>query len=106
MNWTMALIGLSLAVLMGAGLAALLAQLRPEWSARRRGLVAASVLPAVTLAATFLGLAWIWTLDDPGGGDMRDLAAGLIATVGLGFTLLAFLGGMIGALLSQHRRRP
>ena len=106
MNWTMALIGLSLAVLMGAGLAALLAQLRPQWSPRRRGLVAASVLPAVTLVATFLGLAWIWTLDDPGGGDMRDLAAGLIATVGLGFTLLAFLGGMIGALLSQHRRRP
>jgi ABC-type sugar transport system permease subunit len=104
MNWTMILIGFSLAVLMGAGLAALLAQMRPEWSLRRRGLVAASFLPAVTLVATFLGLVWIWTLEDPGGGNMRDLAAGLIATVGLGAALLAFFGGLIGALLAQHRR--
>ena len=104
MNWTIALIGFSLAVLMGAGVAALLAQMRPEWSVRRRGLVAASVLPAVTLVATLLGLIWIWSLDDPGGGNMRDLAASLIATVGLGATLLAFFGGLIGALLAQHRR--
>ena len=104
MNWTILLIGFSLAVLMGAGLAALLAQMRPDWSARRRGLVAASVLPGVTLVVTLLGLLWMWSLDDPGGGNMRHLAAGLIATVGLGFTLLGFFGGLIGALLAQHRR--
>lgn len=104
MNWTMVLIGFSLAVLMGAGIAALLAQLRPDWTARRRGLVAAAFLPGVTLVATLLGLVWIWSQEDPGGGDMRDLAASLIATVGLGFTLLAFFGGLIGALLAQHKR--
>lgn len=104
MNWTILLIGFSLAVLMGAGLASLLAQMRPEWSARRRGLVASSVLPGVTLAATLLGLLWIWSLEDPGGGNMRDLAASMIATVGLGFTFLGFFGGLIGALLAQHRR--
>lgn len=104
MNWTLILIGFSLAVLMGAGLAALLAQLRPEWSQRKRGLLAAAFLPGVTLVATLLGLLWIWSLDDPGGGDMRDLAASMIATVGLGFTLLAFFGGLLGALLAQHRR--
>ena len=103
MNWTIVLIGFSLAVLMGAGVAAL-AQMRPEWSSRRRGLVAASALPAVTLVATLLGLIWIWSLDDPGGGNMRDLAASLIATVGLGATILAFFGGLVGALLAQHRR--
>lgn len=104
MNWTMVLIGFSLAVLMGAGVAALLAQMRPQWSARRRGLVAASFLPGVTLVATLLGLVWIRSLEDPGGGNVRDLAASLIATVGLGFTLLAFFGGLIGALLAQHKR--
>ena len=103
MNWTILLIGFSLAVLMGAGLASLLAQMRPEWSARRRGLVAASVLPCVTLVATILALLWIWTLEEPGSGNMRDLAAGMIAPVGLGFTLLGFFGGLIGALLAQHR---
>ena len=104
MNWTLVLVGFSLAVLMGAGVAALLAQLRPAWSMRKRGLVAASMLPGVTLFATLLGLLWIWSLDDPGGGNMRDLAAGAIATVGLGFTLLGFFGGLLGALLAQHRR--
>ena len=104
MNWTIVLIGFSLAVLMGAGVAALLAQMGPEWSSRRRGLVAASALPAVTLVATLLGLIWIWSLHDPGGGNMRDLAASLIAAVGLGATILAFFGGLVGALLAQHRR--
>jgi hypothetical protein len=104
MYWTLALVGFSLAVLMGAGLAALLAQLRPQWPPRRRGLVAACFLPSVTLVATLLGLAWIWNRDDPGGGDVRDLAAAAIAMVGLGFTLLGFLGGLLGALLAQHRR--
>lgn len=104
MNWTFVLIGFSLAVIIGAGLAALLGQLRPEWSVRRRGLVAASVLPGVTLTATLIALLWIWSRDDPGGANMRDLAARLVATVGLGFSLLGFLGGLIGALLAQHRR--
>lgn len=104
MNWTLIMVGFSLAVLMGAGLAALLAQLRPDWSARRRGLLAASVLPAVTLIATLLALLWISSLDEAGGGNMRNLAAAAIATVGLGFTLLGFFGGLLGALLSQHRR--
>jgi hypothetical protein len=104
MNWTMILIGFSLAVLMGAGLASLFAQLKPSWSTRRRGLVAASVLPGVTLVTTFLGLLWIWNLDNPGGGNVRDLAAAAIATVGLGFALLAFFGGLVGALLAQRRR--
>ena len=104
MNWTIVLIGFSLAVLMGAGVVALLAQMRPEWSPRRRGLIAASVLPCVTIVASLLGLAWIWSLPDAGGGDMRDLAASAVATVGLGFALLAFVSGLIGAALAQHRR--
>jgi len=103
-NWTLILIGFSLAVLMGAGVAALLAQMRPEWTQRKRGLVAASFLPGVTLVATMLALIWIWSLDDPGGGNMRDVAASMIATVGLGFSLLGFFGGLLGALLAQHRR--
>ena len=104
MNWTMILIGFSLAVLMGAGLTSLLRQLKPEWAPRARALAAASFLPAVTVLATLLGLLWIRTLDDPGGGDARDLASAAVATVGLGFTLLGFLGGLLGALLAQHRR--
>src|SRR6187397_2682137 len=44
---------------MGAGLAALLAGIRPQWSARKRGLIAASVLPVITMLATMLALLFI-----------------------------------------------
>ena len=104
MNMTMILIGFSLAVLMGAGLSSLLAQMKPDWTRRRRGFTAASVLPAVTVVATLLGLLWIRSLDDPGGGNMRDLASSALATIGLGFTVLAFIGGLIGVAVAQHRR--
>lgn len=104
MNWTLVLIGFSLAVIMGAGISALLTQMRPQWSRRKRGFIAASALPSVTVVATLLALLWIKTLPDAGGGDMRDLAMSMVATVGLGFTLLGFFGGLIGAGLAQHRR--
>lgn len=100
----MILIGFSLAVLMGAGLSSLLAQIRPAWSLRRSGLVAASLLPAVTVVATLLGLLWISSLEDPGGGNMRDLALRAVAVIGVGFAMLAFIGGLLGAAVSQRRR--
>src|SRR6187397_2682138 len=59
MNWTLVMIGFALAVLMGAGRAALLAGIRPQWSARKRGLIAASVLPVITMLATMLALLFI-----------------------------------------------
>ena len=104
MNVTMILIGFSLAVLMGAGLSSLLAQLKPQWSRRRRGFTAAVFLPGVTILTTLLGLLWIWTLDDPGGGNMRDLAAAALATMGLAFAAVAFVGGLIGAAAAQRRQ--
>jgi hypothetical protein len=104
MNSTLILIGFALAVLMGAGVASLLVQLRPQWSPRRRALAAASPLAGVTLLATLLVLLLIALRDHPGGGDVRDLALRVIAVVGFGFALLAFAGGLIGALLAQHRR--
>lgn len=101
----MILIGFSLAVLMGAGLSSLLVQLRPAWSARRRGIAAASFLPAVTLLATLVGLLWVWNLQEPSGSNVRDLALKAVATVGVGFASLAFIAGLVGAVLAQRRNR-
>jgi hypothetical protein len=100
----MILIGFSLAVLMGAGLSSLLAQLKADWSRRRRVFTAASVLPGVTVVATLIGMLWIWSLEEPAGGNMHDLAAAALAALGFGFASLAFIGGLIGAALAQHRR--
>ena len=105
MNWTLLLIGFALAVLMGAGLASLLTTIRPQWSDLRRRLVAASILPAITAIATLLGILFISTAEHGESQSMEDLAIAAVATIGGGFTLLALVGGVIGAMLSGRRHR-
>ena len=105
MNWTLLLIGFALSVLMGAGLAALLVTVKPDWSARRRRLTAAATLPAITAVATLLGLLLIATGEHGQSERMERLALIVLATIGGGFTLLALIGGLIGAFLSGRGRR-
>jgi len=100
----MILIGFALAVLMGAAGVALVTQNRPDWSKRRRILVAASVLPAITFVATVAVVWFIKTSEHGSGETMEDLAVRAVLTLGLGFVVLAFLGGLIGAGLSARRR--
>ena len=101
----MALIGFSLAVVMGAGLGALLASLRPQWRDGPRLLVAASFLPLVTLATTVAAILFIASAKPAGGGDMHDLAIRAVAAYGAIFFGIAFAGGLTGALLTRARRR-
>jgi hypothetical protein len=105
MNWTFVGIGFAMAVLMGAGLASLLVTIRPHWSARRRQLIAASVLPAITALGTGAGILFISTAEHGQGQTMEDLAVKALATLGGGFVLLALLGGLVGAGLAGRRRR-
>jgi len=104
MNWTIVGIGFALAVLMGAGLASLLVTVRPQWSVRRRVLSAASVLPAITAVATLLGILFISTGEHGQGKRMEDLAIAALATIGGGFTLMALVGGFIGAAVAGKGR--
>jgi len=104
MNWTLVLIGFALAVFTGSALAALLAAIRPGWSPRRKRLVAASVLPAITAVATSLGILFVATADHGQGENMEDLAIAAIATIGGGFTLLGWIGGLVGATLTGRRQ--
>ena len=99
------MIGFSLAVLMGAGLVALLAAVRPEWSPRKREMIAATALPAITALATLVVLLFILAGNHDATDQMRDLATAALVTIGGGFTLLAFVGGLIGALLAGRRHR-
>ena len=103
MNWTLVLVGFSLAVLMGAALVSLLVTVRPEWSARRRRLTAASILPVITLVATLLGILFVATAKHGESQRMEDLAIAALATIGGGLTLLALVGGLIGATLAGWR---
>ena len=105
MTWTLVLLGFGLTVLMGAGLASLLTTIRPEWSTRRRLLIAASALPGITAGATLVGLLFIATAEHGESERMEDLAMAAMATIGGGFTILALVGGLIGALLAGRRRR-
>ncbi|HYX47220.1 MAG TPA: hypothetical protein VE820_10425, partial [Sphingomicrobium sp.] len=92
MNWTLLFFGFALAVLMGAGLTSLFATVKPEWSALRRQLTAASVLPGITAVATLLGIFFIFTSEHGESESMEGLAIAAVATIGGGFVVLALLG--------------
>jgi hypothetical protein len=102
MNWTFLLIGFALAVFMGSALVSLLVTVRPDWTSRRRRLTAASVLPAITAVGTLLIVLLVAGRAD--NENMRDLALAAVVTIGGGFTLLAWIGGLIGATLTSRRR--
>jgi hypothetical protein len=104
MNWTFVLIGFALAVFTGSALVSLLATVRPEWSPRRKRLTAASILPAITVVATTLSILFVATRDHGLSENMEDLAIAALATFGGGFTLLAWIGGLVGATLTGRRR--
>lgn len=104
MNWSFWLIGFALAVFMGSALVSLLMTIRPEWTARRRRLTAASILPAITAVATLLGILVIKTGNHGESEQMEDLAIAALATIGGGFTLLAWIGALVGATLTSRRR--
>jgi hypothetical protein len=104
MNWPFVLIGFALAVFMGSALVSLLLTIRPEWSVRRRRLTAASVLPAITAVATLLGILFIATANHGESEQMEDLAIAALVTIGGGFTLVAWIGGLVGATLTSRRR--
>lgn len=102
MNWTLLPIGLALAVFMGSALVSLLVTVRPDWTSRRRRLTAASVLPAITAVGTLLIILLVEGRAD--NENVRDLALAAVITIGGGFTLLAGVGGLIGATLTSRRR--
>jgi MFS family permease len=105
MDWTFWLIGFALAVFMGSALVTLLGTVRPQWTTRRRRLMAASALPLATLLATLVGVLVVAKADHGQGERMEDLAIAALMTIGGGFTLLAWVGGLIGATLASRRRR-
>ena len=105
MNWSMLFIAFALAVIMGLASSALLLQLRPQWSPRKRMLVAASWLPAVVILLTLVGLAVVH-MSGPGVHEgMRDLAFRATAILGAVFAVLGFTGGFVGAALAKRKRR-
>lgn len=105
MNWTILLLNFALAVFMGAGSASLFAQTRPGWSRRKQLFAAALVLPAVTLLLTLAGLAYVLLSGAGAGENMQDLAIATMAAVGTFFAAVAFAGGVVGAVMTQRKRR-
>ena len=99
------MMGFALSVLMGAGLVALLATVRPQWSARARRYIAALTLPLITLIATALGVLFIVAGNHDTSDQMKDLAISALVAIGGGFIFLSFAGGLIGATLAGRRHR-
>ena len=105
MNWPFLIFAFCVAVLTGAIAATTLARMRPQWSERRRLLISALLLPAFTLFATLAGLAAILVTGPGDGENMQDLALAAVASIGVLFASVGFLGGVIGAGLRQRGMR-
>jgi hypothetical protein len=103
-NWTFVFLGFAMAVFMGSALVSLLMTIRPEWSVRRRRLTAASILPAITAVATLLVVLFVASANHGQSAQTEDLAIRALLTLGGGFTLLAWIGGLVGATLTSRRR--
>ena len=102
MIWVYLAAGLLIAATMGAALAALLTSIRPSWSLMKRRLVAASVLPAITMIiALIVGFYGYSTSDKM----MRSAIFIVILAWGAGFAMVAFVGGFLGSLSSIRARR-
>lgn len=99
------LIAFSLAVLMGAIFATLLARLRPGWSNRTRLLISALSLPGLTILATALGIAFVVAQAAGVEKTMLDLAVAAIAQLGAMFAGIALAGSFVGAALAGRKRR-
>ena len=67
--------------------------------------MAGAALPAVTLIATAIGILVVSNADHGQGERMEDLAVAALMTIGGGFALLAWVGGLLGATLASRRRR-
>lgn len=102
MNWLVLILTFCVGALMGAFFSRLAARSRPNWTARRRSLLAASILPCLIGVLTLGGLGWI-VLTGPGAGEnMQDLALVVTAIVGSILAGLAFLGSFVGASLEAR----
>ena len=106
MNWSAFIIAFGVAVIVGAFLEPRIADARPSWSVQRRRLAAASLLPALILSVTILGLLWV-LLAGPGAGEnMQDLALFVTGAIGLLFAVLTLAAGFLGASVAGRRREP
>ena len=106
MNWSAFIIAFGVAIIVGAFLEPRIADARPSWSIRRRWIAAASLLPALILFATILGLLWV-LLAGPGAGEnMQDLALVVTGAAGLLFSVLTLAAGFLGASVAGRRREP
>jgi prolipoprotein diacylglyceryltransferase len=105
-NWLVFILAFCIGALMGAFFSRLAGRSRPNWTAKRRLCVSASILPCFLGVLTLGGLAWILFAGPGTGENMQDLALIVTAIVGSILAGLAFLGGFVGASLEARGGRP
>ena len=106
MNWLVMILAFAVAVMTGGFLAGTLARSRAGWSARRRKFTAAAALPLFLLLLTAAGVVFVFVSGPGEGENMQDLAVAATLVVGGVFAFTTFIGGMVGASLSERREQP
>ena len=103
MNWLAFIIAFGFSAIVGGIFAKLSRSNRPQWSARRRLWVSASIMPAFIGLLTVAGLAWVLLVGPGTGENMQDLALIVTAAACAIFAAVALAGGLIGASLGAPR---
>jgi hypothetical protein len=97
MDLNFLMISFALAVITGAIAITIITRLKPDWTLKKRLLVAVLILPGLSLLAAGGGALAILASDAD--RTMRDLAAASILRMGAISALVALAGGMIGVSL-------
>lgn len=102
MNWIAIIVVVLIGFVIGGAATALLSGRKPEWTARKRLVVASLIAPMLVLLGTALGVAMVLA---QGGNDMRDLAVAAMIGIGVQGALIAFLAGLLASFLADRALR-
>ena len=105
MNWLVLIIAFALGALVAAAAVRRFRQTAAGWSAVRRVVSAAALVPAALLALVSVGTIWARATLPDGGEGGRQITTFVIMIVGAVLCVPALLGGLVGAVLVERGGR-
>lgn len=106
MNWLAFVLVAVFGFIIAAAIDGMLVRRRDRWSQPRRVVTAALVAPVLILLASGAGIMLAASQAAQPGGDMADLAAAALLTIGLAGAVTSFAAGVAGAILTDRALQP
>jgi membrane associated rhomboid family serine protease len=98
MNWIAILLVAAMGFLIAGSATVLLSIRSPNWSSRKRVLMAAMVAPVLILVGVLVGI----TMVSADANDMSDLARAALISIGVRGAVIAFAIGLAASWLTER----